>query len=259
MKQSAKATAAIVGVAMSIALAAPQALANGGLSISPSVVEGGASRGVIGSVSVSNTSSVTMKIMATVRPWAQASNGAVTPNAHRVLSSEIRLSRSAFSLAAGQKQTITLTLLRTPPDDALYGNIDVIGVPPTNKARNGVTVSYRLIGSVRVLPSKAREKFSAGATAVRQSGSGSRREVSVGIRNTGNTIDPISGTFHIQGALASVNGDVSPETIVPGATVFAPLTHVRGQLPRGSYTATLTLKQNGSTILKSARRKFKVS
>lgn len=258
MNKSVKAVAAIIGVFASVALAAPQALGSGGLSISPSIVESGATRGVIGTVSVSNTSNVTMRITATVRPWAQASNGAVTPNAHRVLSSEISLDHSAFSLAAGQKQTITLKLLRTPANGALYGNIDVIGVPPTNKARNGVTVSYQLIGSVRVLPSKAREKFSATTTAMRESGSG-HGELSVGIRNTGNTIDPISGTFHIQGALASVSGVVPSETIVPGATVFAPLTRIHGQLPHGNYTATLTLMQNRSTILRNVRLKFKVS
>jgi hypothetical protein len=259
MNHSAKIAAAIIGMSASLALAAPQALADGGLSISPSIVEGSASPGVIGTVSVSNTSNVTMKINASARPWIQASSGAVTPNAHRTLNSVISLSRSAFSLAAGQKQTITLKLLHTPAGNALYGNIDVIGVPPVNTARNGVTVSYRLIGSVRVLPSKADEKFSAAATAISESGHGSHGELSVGIRNTGNTIDPIGGTFHIRGALASIGGILPSKTIVPGATVLLPLTRVRGQLPPGSYTATLTLTQNGSTILKGVRLKFKVS
>jgi hypothetical protein len=259
MNQSARIAAAVIGMSASIALAAPQAIAAGGLSISPSIVAGSASPGVIGTVTVDNTSTVTLKITASVRPWIQAANGAVTPDARHTLASDISLSSSAFSLAAGQKQTITLTLLQTPANHSLYGNVDVLGVPPANTARNGVTVDYRLIGSLRVLPSASDEKFSAAATVVRESGTHSHGRLSVGIQNTGNTIDPIGGSFQVQGPVGSVSGTVPSKIIVPGATVFAPLTRLHGQLPPGNYTATITLTQDGSTIVKGEQRKFKIS
>ncbi len=257
MNPTTKVVAAAAGLAASIGLAAPQALATGGLSITPSIVQGTASPGVLGTVSVSNSSSVTMHITASVRPWIQRLNGTITPDMRHTLS-DISLSDESFSLAAGQKQTITLTLLHTPPGNALYGNVDVIGIPPTNKAPNGVTVNYRLIGSLRAVPSASDQKLSATAR-VHETGNRSRGTLSLAIENSGNTIDPITGTFQIRGAAGSVSGSVPSEAIVPGATVLAPLTRLHGQLRPGSYTATITLKQGGSTIVNAARSSFKIS
>jgi hypothetical protein len=258
MNPSAKVAAAVVGLSAGVAFAAPQAIGDGGLSISPSIIQGPSSPGVLATVSINNTSTVPMQITASVRPWVQALTGAITPNTHRTLDSDIALSSHSFSLPAGQTQTITLTLLRTPAKNALYGNLDVVGVPPKNRTGNGVTVNYRLIGSVRVLAPTADQKLTAAAKAVRETGSHLRGELALAIRNTGNTIDPITGTFQIHGAVGSISGAIPSETIVPGATVDAPLTRLRGQLQAGKYTAIITLKQNGSTIVAGLHRKFTV-
>jgi hypothetical protein len=258
MKPSAKVAAALFSLSAGIACATPQALGDGGLSISPSIIQGTSTPGVLATVSISNTASVPMQVTASVRPWVQALNGTITPNTHRTLNSDIALSSHTFSLPAGQMQTITVTLLRTPAKKALYGNLDVIGVPPKNKTGNGVSVNYRLIGSVRVTAPTADQKLTATAKAVRETGTRLHGELALAIRNTGNTIDPITGTFQIHGPLGSISGAVPSETIVPGATVDAPLTRLRGELQVGKYTATITLKQNGSTIVSGLRRKFTI-
>ena len=67
-------------------------------------------------------------------------------------------------------------------------------------------------------------------------------------KNTGNTIDPIGGRVKIGGHGHTLSGIVSPQAILPGATVNLRLTRLRGSLPRGNYRVGVALTQAGHRV-----------
>ena len=74
------------------------------------------------------------------------------------------------------------------------------------------------------------------------------------MRNTGNTIAPVSGTVKLKGATGTKNGTVKSTRILPGKSVALGLASV-SSLRAGSYTATVTLIQNKQkTTLKKTIR-----
>lgn len=142
--------AAMVTAVSTLGSAPQQALASaGGLSVSPAIVEHTAQRGIVGAITVANTTSTAFKVSVSVRPWIQSSTGAVAPNPRRTLSG-VRPSKSSLTLAAGARQVVSLSLLGVPTGGSLYGSIQVVGTPRKATARNGVSVAYRLIGTLRL-------------------------------------------------------------------------------------------------------------
>jgi hypothetical protein len=226
-----------------IALPAAIALGGGsGLAISPAIIEHQATPGVVGSVTVTNTTGKTLKIKASARRWLQSSTGAVVPDPRHVLSG-VSLSPASFSLSNGSTQRVSIRLAAVPAGGSLYGNVDVIGVP-TATTRGAVTVDYRLIGSLRLDP--ARPRYGAKAVAVRVSGTHAHGEISLAVRNTGNTVTPIGGSVTVRGASGAASGTIAPLRIVPGVTVVLPALGLRGSLPAGSYTLTARLTSGHS-------------
>ena len=66
---------------------------------------------------------------------------------------------------------------------------------PTDAAtRKGVVLGYRLVGSLRILP--AAPKFELTAGNAKASGS----TAVIPVKNTGNTLDPVTGTVKVKGA-----------------------------------------------------------
>ena len=74
------------------------------------------------------------------------------------------------------------------------------------------------------------------------------------VKNTGNTLDAVSGTVARQGRARDQATALAAVKILPGKSINVPL---GTKLAKGSYTATVTLKQRGKTAL-TATKKFTV-
>jgi hypothetical protein len=241
------ATAALAGVAL------PQAIAAGGLSISPALVEHLAQPGAVGSIEIKNTTSVPLAITVAARPWRQARSGAVAPDRRKTLAKQVRVSAGAFTLAPGARRSVDFTLLSAPSAGSLYGAMEVVGTPPKPKKKTGILVAYRLVGSLRLTPATARRKLALKLGAARLVGKGAKRSIKVALRNTGNTVDPVSGTARVSGARGTRTVSIAAKRIVPGATIDLQLGAAKS-LPKGSYRARISLFQAGKPVLSTTRR-----
>lgn len=239
----------VLSLTVAGALAAtPSALGAGGLALTPAVVEHAAKAGTVGTITVDNSSAAALKVTVTPRPWKQAASGAVTPDKAKSLLSKVGVSARSFTLAAGARKSITLTLKGKPAGGSLFGAVDVVGLPTaaTKRSSSGVVTGYRLIGSLRLQPSAKRLRLRAGAARVKGG------KVVLAITNTGNTIDPVSGSVRLTGASGGRTVAVAATKILPGATVELPLGSAKG-LPKGRFTAHATLAQGGRTVLRASK------
>lgn len=220
--------------------------ARGGLSITPGILEHVARPGGIGAVQISNSTSRPMKIGLAVRPWVQARSGAVAPNRQATLG-KVRPYRGSFGLAAGATRTVQMSLARRPAGGALYGAIEVTGTPKRQGGK-GVRVAYRLVTSLRLTPPAGAQAFRVSAGSLLLHGSTSNGTLLLAVRNDGNTILPIGGSVRISGRGHVLRNEVTPDVIVPGATVNLRLTRLRGTLPRGRYNISVNLTQGGHSL-----------
>lgn len=222
------------------------AQAAGGLSMTPTILEHAATKGGVGSVTVSNTSAKAISVTVTPRPWRQGRNGAVTSDRRKKLKG-VTVDAKKFSLAAGQKRTVGVSLVKVPASKSLYGSVEVVGLPPkTSSKESGVVVGYRLVGSLRLNPATKKLKLRPKKARV----SGGR--VVLAIKNSGNTLDPITGTATIKSAKGSRGVTIARTRILPGKTVDLSLGAAKG-LASGSYKVTVALTQGAKTVLKATR------
>jgi hypothetical protein len=249
------AVAAVVcggGAAMQQAFAAgggaAKAQDTGGLSISPTILSHAAQPGPVGGVVIVNRSAAPLAVTVTPRPWLQSSDGKVVADRKRTLTG-VTLSSRSFTLAPGATQEVDATLAGTPSGGSLYGALEVVGLPTDASTRTGVVLGYRLIETVRLLPAVAKHSLKASALTL-----GPKHSVLLPVTNTGNTLDPVSGTASLKGARGTVNGDIGAMKIVPGAKVGLSL---GSALKRGGYSVKVVLKQGGKTML-TVKRKFTV-
>lgn len=240
------AAAALAGVAL------PQAIAAGGLSISPAIVERPAQPGAAGSIEVKNTTSVPLAIKVAARPWRQARSGAVAPDRRKTLAKQVRVSAGSFTLAPGARRSVSFTLLRAPSGGSLYGAMEVVGTPPKPRRRAGIIAAYRLVGSLRLNPAPASRRLRVRLGSPRVTGRGAKRAIQAALRNTGNTVEPIRGTARVTGSRGSRTISIAAKRIVPGATVDLPLGATRG-LAKGSYRVRVSLFQAGKPVLTTTR------
>jgi hypothetical protein len=238
----------LLAVAAAALAATPAALGAGGLALTPAVVEHAAKPGAVGTITVDNSSATALKVTVTPRPWKQARSGAVAPDRAKSLLSRVGVSARTFTLAAGSRKAVTLTLRGAPSGGALYGAVDVVGLPAaaTRRSSSGVVTGYRLIGALRLTPAARRLHLRAGAVRVR----GGR--IVLPITNTGNTIDPVAGSVRLTGAAGGRTVGVAATKVLPGATVELPLGSARS-LPKGRVTARATLTQSGRTVLRASK------
>jgi hypothetical protein len=216
------------------------AAAEGGLGVKPVLIEKTAGAGAVGTLTVANRSSKRVDVEVTPRPWVQSTSGAVSVNRGKTLAG-IAVDAPSFALAAGAEKTVSVTASTGAPT---FGGIEVTGLPTGADSKSGVVAGFRLVTSLRLNPATAVLSLKAGSPKV--TGSGSKRAVVLPVRNTGNTIAPVTGNVRLKGALGTRQSTLAAVRVLPGKTVNVLLSSV-GNLRPGSYTATVQLKQGGKT------------
>jgi hypothetical protein len=234
------------GAALAAGRTAPIAQ-TGGLSLSPTLLQAAPVPGQLGTLTIKNRSATALAVTVTPRPWIESAAGAFAPNRRSALS-QVKVSAGSFTLAAGAEQKVAVTLTGAPAGGSLYGALDVTGLPADAAKRKGVVLGYRLVGTLRLPPAQKRYAVTAGQ--VKRSG----KAVVLALTNTGNTIDPITGQVSVKGARGTLNDNVAGLRILPGKKVNIVLAT---SLRKGSYSATVTLKQGSAKVL-TAKRKFSV-
>jgi hypothetical protein len=217
----------------------------GGLAVSPSMVERKAQAGATDTFTVSNNSDKALNVKVAARPWIQGSSGAVAPNRRHALGT-VGVSAPSFTLAPKQSKTLTVMLKTGSPT---YGSVEVIGLPTDASKSKGIVLGYRVLSTLRYDPATAVHALKAGSVKI------SKSKLSVGVRNTGNTVDPVTGTVSIKGSLGTKQGSIKSTRILPGKTISIPVTSAK-HLAKGSYTATIQLTQGTSKI--KLTKKFRV-
>jgi hypothetical protein len=219
---------------------ASTASAAGGLAVSPSLLEHRASVGKVGSLTLNNTTNEALKVTVTVRPWLQQLNGSVFSDPRSTFSRYVRATRTSFTLGAHSKAPVNFRMLRRTSSGSLYGNVDILGKPVKTRNRKGIIPQYRLISSLRLHPSRRSIKLRTGAAQIRGGA------FILPVRNLGNTIEPVGGSFRLSGA-GSRTGSIGAVRVIPGQLVGLNLGGTRG-MKRGRYTVTASLVQAGKRI-----------
>jgi hypothetical protein len=109
-------------------------------------------------------------------------------------------------------------------------------------------LGYRLVGTIRILPSAPMLSLVPGAIKA------SKGTAVLPIKNAGNTLDPVTGRISVKDSRGTRNTTVQAVKILPGGKVNLPL---GSKLTKGSATAKVTLNQRGKKQL-SLTKKFKV-
>jgi hypothetical protein len=217
---------------------------DGGLSVLPAVVEHGPQPGPLGTYTIANRSAAPLAVTVTPRPWVQATSGKVSVNRRAKLAG-VSIDAPTFTLAPGAQRNVVATLTTTPSAGSLYGAMEVVGLPADAATRKGVVLGYRIIGTVRVVPTSPRIGLVAGKPKARKG------TAVLSIRNSGNTAEPLSGSVTLRSAAGSRTRSVASLRILPGKSVSLPL---GTRLTSGRYTATLRLVQRGRVALRTTKR-----
>ena len=231
------ALAAAAGGVATAATAGHATSATGGLSLSPAVVEQKAATGPLAPFTVTNRSRAKLAVTVAARPWKQTLSGKVQPDRGRSLAG-VSVAQPAFTLAPGQSQAVGVTVDALPAAGALYGALEVIGLPPNAERAKGVVLGYRLIGTLRLTPAVPVYKLRADAK-VRG------RTLVLDVTNRGNTVDPVSADVTLKDPRGTRSPSVRPVRILPGRTVRLLSTRVQ---PHG-YRLVARLDQGGKRIV----------
>jgi hypothetical protein len=227
---------------------AAAAQADGGLSIAPATIQHDSRPGPLATMTVANRSAVQLAVTVTPRPWTQSTAGKVAVNRRASLATQVSVSKPSFTLPPGATADVAVTLLSVPPAGALYGALEVVGLPADAATRRGVVIGYRLIGTLRILPSQQKLGLTATAPKV------VKGTAVLSVRNAGNTLDPVTGSVQVKGARGTRNSTVAAVRILPGKLIDVPL---GTRLAKGIYTATVRLNQRGRRAL-NVKHEFKV-
>jgi hypothetical protein len=188
---------------------------------------------------VMNQSKSALDVTVHARRWTQASDGVTVPKRRGSLAG-VKVDEERFTLAPGARQEVTVTLNSVPSSGYLYGALEVTGLPADLDERKGVVAGYRLVNALRYTPANARSAIKVGRLKV--VGKGKARALTLAVRNTGNTLDPVSGSVRLKSAFGTRNASVTPIRIVPGKTVRLPVLSGSALRP-GTYRATISLTQ----------------
>jgi hypothetical protein len=217
---------------------------DGGLSVNPAIVERDANPGPIGTYTVANRSGAALAVTVTPRPWVQAASGKVSANRRAQLPG-VSVSQSTFTLAPGEERAVGVTLNAAPAGGALYGAVEIVGLPADHATRKGVVLGYRLVATIRAHPANPTIGLVAGKAKA------TKGTAVIPVRNTGNTIDQVTGSVTLKGSRGSRNRSIQAVRILPGKQIQIP---VGTALARGSYTATLRLNQRGRRVVNVTKR-----
>jgi hypothetical protein len=239
-------TAVVAVLIASGATAAASTTAAGGLSIAPAFLEHEAQLGAVGQLRVANGSAKTIAVAVRARPWIQERSGAVGPDGAKTLT-QVKLSLTTFTLKPGEARSVSAALVARPGSGSLYGAIDVLGTPQGPRPGNGILARYRLLGGLRLNPAAAQRRLRVRVGAPR----GDAKGVVILVRNTGNTVEPLTGSARIVGATGTLRATIAAQRILPGGLVDVRVR--RGRLQAGRYTAAVTLRQGGRPVAKVTR------
>jgi len=245
-EKSRRLAAPVVVACVGVLGSAATAHAAGGLAVTPAILEHRATVGTVGSMTVNNTTRETLRVKVVVRPWRQELNGRVVTDPRATLSRYVRPSRSSFTLRAGARVPISFRMVRRTSSGSLYGNVDIFGKPTNTKGRKGIIPQYRLISTLRLNPKRKRHSLRTGGAAIRGG------QILLPVRNLGNTIDPIGGTYRLSGA-GSRSGSFAPIKALPGKLIGLSAGSTRC-MRKGRYTLTATVVQGGRRV--NARTSF---
>ncbi|HEY6892050.1 MAG TPA: hypothetical protein VI300_29880 [Solirubrobacter sp.] len=223
------------------------AQAEGGLALSTTTgttsslkVDRLAQAGATDKLKVANNSKKTLTVTVTARPWTQSASGVVSPNRRATLGG-VTVDAPSFALAPGASKDVTVTLGSVPSTGYLYGALEVVGVPADIAKAKGIVTGYRLLDTLRYNAATATYGLKAGAAKL--SGTGTSRVLGLSVKNTGNTIAPVTGKVTLKSPLGTKNGTLKATRILPGKSVSIALA-TASSLRAGKYTATVTLIQN---------------
>lgn len=237
--------AALVQKAAAGGAAARQA--EGGLSLMPAVLEAqNAKPGGLAQVTVANRSSAPMAVTLTPRAWLQGADGKVSPNRNGSLGG-VSVTEGTFTLAPGQEKQVTVNL-DTSAANGVYGALEAVGLPTDVAKRTGLVLGYRVVGAIRLTPAAPTAAIKANTIKV------SKGTAVLPVKNTGNTIDAVTGNVSVKDARGTRNLTVQAVKILPGKTVNIPL---GSKLTKGTATAKVTLNQRNKRALQFTK-KFRV-
>jgi hypothetical protein len=240
--------APVVVACAGVLASAATAHAAGGLSVTPAVLEHSATRGTVGAMTLNNSTNETLRVTVTVRPWRQELNGNVLSDLTNTLSRYVRATHTTYTLRAGQKRPVTLRAYHIPHGGSLYGGVDVFGKPTNTKGRKGIIPQYRIISKLRLNASHKIYKWRTGAAQIRQGA------VILPVRNLGNSIDPIGGTYSITGP-SGRSGTMKAIAALPTKLIGLNLGYTRG-MKKGTYTINATVTQGNRKAV--ARTSFTI-
>lgn len=229
--------AAAAGGVATAATAGHAARATGGLSLSPVIVEQKTAAGPLAPFTVTNRSRTKLDVTVAARPWKQASNGKVEPDRARSLPG-VSVAQPTFTLAPGQSEAVGVTVDAVPAAGALYGALEVVGLPPNGQKAKGVVLGYRLIGTLRLTPAVPVYKLDARAKA-------RGKTLVLDVTNRGNTVDPVSADVTLKGPRGTRSPSIRPARILPGRTVRLLSTRVQ----RRDYRLIARLDQGGKRVV----------
>ena len=216
----------------------------GGLAVSSGTIEAPAKAGAYGPVKVSNRSATALTITVTPRKWTQAANGKVSPNRRGTLAG-VSVNAPSFTLNPGEERDLTVNVGAVPASGVLYGALEVVGLPTDVAKRKGVVLGYRVVSAIRLLPSAPKAGVTAGKI---KAGKGT---AVLPVKNTGNTLDAVSGKIEVKTARGTSNLSVAAVKILPGTTINVPL---GTKLQKGSVSAKITLRQKGKVVINSTKK-----
>src|SRR3954454_18366168 len=209
--------------------------AAGGLSVTPAVLEHTMKRGTVGSMTLNNSTNETLRVTVNVRPWRQELNGTVIGDMRSTLNRYVHATKRTFTIRGGQRHKITIKLYHRPRAGSLYGGVDVFGKPTKTKGRKGIIPQYRIISKLRLNPTHKVYKWRTGAAQLRGG------QVILPVRNLGNSIDPIGGSYSISGP-SGRSGTMKAIAALPGKLIGLNLGYTNG-LKKGTYTINATVTQ----------------
>jgi hypothetical protein len=227
-------------VSIGVLGAAAPAFADGGLSVTPAVLEHRAQLGSVGSYTLNNTTKESLRVTITVRPWRQQLNGTVISDPRANLTRIVRATSRSFTLRAGARRPVSFRMVRRPSGGSLYASVEAFGKPTSTKGRKGIIPQYRIVSSMRLNPARKSYRLKTGAAQVRGG------TLILPVRNLGNSIDPVSGTYTLSGA-GSRRGSIAGVKVIPGKLVGLSLGSARG-LKKGRYTVSASLVQGSKHV-----------
>ena len=130
----------------------------------------------------------------------------------------VAVSEEKFTLAPGTRKELTVTLNGAPSSGYLYGALEVVGLPTDLGAAQGRR-GRRPPGQPAALHAVSRRASSIKAGAVKVVGSGKTKALTLSVRNTGNTLDPVTGRREAQERAGDQERLGQRTRILPGKSV----------------------------------------